>query len=499
MPSTYSPSLKIELIGNGEQSGTWGQTTNNNMGTLIEQAIAGVASVPLYGGDYVLTNYNGLPDESRNAVLTFSGSLSNATNVIAPSVQKTYIVTNNATANVTVKTSGGNGVTILPGLSSLIYCDGTDFYTAVNVNNVIGDLSVSGNETVGGYVTLGGALTFANSVTNTTGNLTLTANSSIIDMSPNTGALVPPTGTTAQRPANPQVGMSRWNSDTGAYEVWTGTEWKQLASGVYTIDFLLVAGGGSGGYGGGTGAYGGGGAGGVIYTTGYGGITPGNSYTITVGSGGATATGAYESNNGANSTAFGQTAIGGGGGTAKSGGSGGGANNGYGSGTSGQGNNGAGLSSGGAGGGGGGAGAAGNNQYGGGAGAGGIGLSYDITGTGVFYAGGGGGGGNADGGNYAGGGGGSGGGSGGANAYPGGSGDGGAATANLGGGGGGGANVLDGSSSGHAYGGAGGSGVVIIRYASSTQRASGGTVTTYTSGPVTYWVHTFTSSGTFVA
>ena len=67
MPSTYSTSLKLELIGNGEQTGTWGQTTNNNLGTLIEQAITGVGQLTLVG-DTVLTSYNGLPDESRNAV-----------------------------------------------------------------------------------------------------------------------------------------------------------------------------------------------------------------------------------------------------------------------------------------------------------------------------------------------------------------------------------------------------------------------------------------------
>jgi hypothetical protein len=497
MPSTYSPSLKIELIGNGEQSGTWGQTTNNNMGTLIEQAIAGVQPITLFGGDYTLTNFNGLPDESRNAVLTFSGSLASAANVIAPSVQKTYIITNNSGANVTIKTATGNGVTVPNGLNSLVYCDGTNFFTAVNVNNVIGDLSVSGNETVAGFVTVGGALTFANTIVNTTGNLTFIANSSIINMSTNTGALVPPTGTTAQRPATPQVGMSRWNSDTGAYEVWTGVEWKQLAAGTYNIDYLLVAGGGSGAPGGGAGNFGGGGAGGLLYITGYGGITPGNSYTITIGAGGATVTGGYTANPGANSTAFGQTAIGGGGGRGQSGGSGGAGNPSGGSGTVGQGNNGGTTVD--AGGGGGGAGAAGANFSGGGGANGGAGLSNDINGTATFYAGGGGGGGNADGGHFNGSSGGAGGGGSGANAFPGNPGDGGAGTANRGGGGGGGSNVLDGSSSGHAYGGAGGSGICIIRYASATQRASGGIVTTYTVGSVTYWVHTFNSSGTYVA
>lgn len=267
----------------------------------------------------------------------------------------------------------------------------------------------------------------------------------------------------------------------------------------YEMDILVVGGGGSGGAGGGTGAYGGGGAGGVVYVTNFNNFVVGENYPIVVGAGGAYAPGAYESNSGNPSSAFGINALGGGGGTAKNGGSGGGANNGYGTGTVGQGNNGAGLSSGGAGGGGGGAGAAGSNQYGGGAGAGGIGLSFDITGTATYYGGGGGGGANADGDNFNGGGGGQGGGSSGANAYPGSDGRGGTAAANTGGGGGGGANVKDGSSSGQNGGGAGGSGVVILRYASPVQRGSGGTVTSYVDGSVTYWVHKFTSNGTYVA
>lgn len=470
MPSTYSTSLKLELIGNGEQTGTWGQTTNNNMGTLIEQAIAGVQPITLTGGDYTLTNYNGLSDESRNAVLTFSGFLAASANVIAPSVQKTYIITNNSGANVTIKTATGNGVTVPNGLNSLVYCDGTNFYTAVNVNNIIGNLSVSGNETVGGSVTLGGALTFANTITNTTGNLTFTANSSIIDMSVNTGALVPPTGTTAQRPATPRLGMNRWNSDTGAFEVWTGVQWQQLASGTYSIDYLVVAGGGAGSYGGG-----GGGAGGLLYAASYGGITPGNSYAIVVGAGGAATGGGGYGNPGSPSSAFAATAIGGGNGNGGAGGSGGGRN---GQGTVGQGNNGGNFDQDGNGGSGGGAGVAGAP---GGAQNGGNGLAYDINGTSTYYAGGGG---SA----YSGSGGLGGGGVGGSASN-----SGGAGTTNRGGGGGG-------SPSDFGYiGGAGGSGVVIVRYASATQRGSGGTVTTYTTGSVTYWVHTFTSSGTFVA
>ena len=144
MASTYSTSLGIELIGNGEQSGTWGTTTNNNLGTLIEQAIAGVQTITLTG-NYTLTDYNGLSDESRNAVLVLNGSLVSACNVVAPSVAKTYIVRNFAGATVTIKTSGGNGIALTNAASAVVFCDGTDFYSATTLNLIDGNLTVTGN------------------------------------------------------------------------------------------------------------------------------------------------------------------------------------------------------------------------------------------------------------------------------------------------------------------------------------------------------------------
>jgi len=144
MASTYSTSLGIELIGNGEQSGTWGTTTNNNLGTLIEQAIAGVQAITLTG-NYTLTDYNGLSDESRNAVLVLNGSLVSACNVVAPSVAKTYIVRNFAGATVTIKTSGGNGIALTNSASAVVFCDGTDFYSATTLNLIDGNLTVTGN------------------------------------------------------------------------------------------------------------------------------------------------------------------------------------------------------------------------------------------------------------------------------------------------------------------------------------------------------------------
>jgi hypothetical protein len=476
MPSTYSPSLKIELIGNGEQSGTWGQTTNNNLGTLIEQAIAGVGQITLVG-DTVLTNYNGLPDESRNAVLVFSGVLASPANVVAPSVEKTYIVTNNSGANVTIKTASGNGVTIQNGLNSLVYCDGINFYTAVNVNNVIGDLSVSGNETVGGTLTIGTGLSAS--------NLAVTANSGIVTMAANTGAFLPPTGTTAQRPGTPAVGMSRWNTDLGAYEIWTGVSWQIIASGSYSLAYIVAAGGGGGGgvlsNGGG-----GGGAGGVYTSSSYA-VTPSTTYSFVVGGGGSVNT------NGSNSTAFGLTAVGGGGGTSTNGQSGGcgagsGANSGYsaGSGTVGQGYGGGVGTSVGASGGGGGAGAVGGAGTGNQGGAGGTGILFSPTSS---YYGGGGGGGSYYTSNGGAGGGGKGGGAGTAgndNGSPG--------TANTGGGGGG-AGTANG---GGATGAAGGSGVVVLAIPTiSYTGITTGSPTVTISGSNT--ILTYTSSGTYTA
>lgn len=147
MPSTFSTSLKFELIGNGEQAGLWGTTTNNNIGTLIEQAIAGVQPITLTGTDYTLTNYNGLSDEARNAVLVLNGPIASPCNVIAPAVSKTYIVRNFSGATVTIKASGGNGVALTNAASAIVFCDGTNFYSATTLNFIDGNLTVTGSAT----------------------------------------------------------------------------------------------------------------------------------------------------------------------------------------------------------------------------------------------------------------------------------------------------------------------------------------------------------------
>lgn len=136
MASTYSPSLRIELIGTGDQSGLWGDTTNSNLGDLIEQAITGVESIPMTDADYTLSALNGSVDEARNAVviMTSVGSLTGTRNLIIPAEEKLYIVKNSTTGgqSLIVKTSGGAGYTVPNGQTASIYCNGTDCFQSIS-------------------------------------------------------------------------------------------------------------------------------------------------------------------------------------------------------------------------------------------------------------------------------------------------------------------------------------------------------------------------------
>lgn len=129
MASTYSTNLRLELIGTGEQQGTWGATTNVNLGTLLEEAIGGYTSVTVSdAGDTTLTTNNGSADQSRNMVLNLTGTISAARNVICPAIEKLYVVKNATTGGyaVTIKVSGQTGVSVPNGSTVFVYVDGTD-------------------------------------------------------------------------------------------------------------------------------------------------------------------------------------------------------------------------------------------------------------------------------------------------------------------------------------------------------------------------------------
>ena len=132
MPSTFSPNLRIELIASGEQANQWGLTTNNNLGTLIEQSIAGLVNVDVTASDVTLTALDGVTDESRNMILNITGTPGTARTVTAPAVSKVYIIANNSDDDVTLDTAavGSLGYTIASGFAAVVYTDGTDVYSA---------------------------------------------------------------------------------------------------------------------------------------------------------------------------------------------------------------------------------------------------------------------------------------------------------------------------------------------------------------------------------
>lgn len=156
MASTFSPSLRIELIGDGDQSGIWGQTTNNNLGALIEQAIAGVVTINMVDTNYTMSNFNGVSDEARNQVLVLTGTNTAQRNLIAPLVEKTYTVKNTTNGGFAVQIIGssGIGVVIPNGVTTTVYCDGLNFYPSVN--GIVGNLAVTGNLNVAGTSTFTG-------------------------------------------------------------------------------------------------------------------------------------------------------------------------------------------------------------------------------------------------------------------------------------------------------------------------------------------------------
>lgn len=131
MASSYTTDLRIEKMANGDASGTWGTKTNTNW-DLIEQAIAGVASVAMTDAEYTLSTANAASDEARNAVITMTGTLTGTQNVIVPSVDKCYTIKNSTTGgySIVVKTAAGTGITILNGETEQLYCDATNVLLA---------------------------------------------------------------------------------------------------------------------------------------------------------------------------------------------------------------------------------------------------------------------------------------------------------------------------------------------------------------------------------
>jgi hypothetical protein len=149
MASTFSQ-LKIELIGTGDQAGTWGATTNTNLGTAIEEAITGSANVTFASSNVALalTDTN-TTQTARNLRLNLVGTISNVQYLFVPAIDKQYLITNRLSNSVIISNGSNTGATgttfTLPaGRSTIVYNDAT------NINDVITFVSTLGNVTISG-------------------------------------------------------------------------------------------------------------------------------------------------------------------------------------------------------------------------------------------------------------------------------------------------------------------------------------------------------------
>ena len=124
MASTYSD-LKIELIATGEQSGSWGTTTNTNLGTALGEAITGSADVAFSSADVTLTlTDTNNAQTARNLRLNLTGTSGGARNLILGSgcqIEKLYLINNTGTGAKTIKNTSGTGIAVPAGKSMFVF------------------------------------------------------------------------------------------------------------------------------------------------------------------------------------------------------------------------------------------------------------------------------------------------------------------------------------------------------------------------------------------
>jgi hypothetical protein len=166
MASTYSSTLNLELQASGENSGTWGTITNNNL-QKIESATKGYVSVAIASTTDSLTATDGsTTDEQSNAIIKLTGTLTGNTTMQCEAVENWYIVDNATTMGtytLNFKPAGGTGTTdgLIAGSKHILYTDGS---TMFDVLDDAGNITANGTLDVAGDVSFdGGDFIFNNS------------------------------------------------------------------------------------------------------------------------------------------------------------------------------------------------------------------------------------------------------------------------------------------------------------------------------------------------
>jgi len=136
MATTYSPNLALALMATGDQPGTWGITNNTNIGTLLEQAISGYTTQVIADSNITpttLTMANGASCTARNIYIVLTGTLTANRQLIMPTNNKIYFISNQTTGGFSVQVlcSGGVGVTVPNGSTFLLVSNGVDIVSTI--------------------------------------------------------------------------------------------------------------------------------------------------------------------------------------------------------------------------------------------------------------------------------------------------------------------------------------------------------------------------------
>ena len=244
MPSTYTANSGIQLPANGEQSGTWGETVNDNM-DIIDRLTNGVGAISLSGTTHTLTITDGTLSEGQYNVLVLGGSPSGTNTItITPNDgQHVYIVKNSSGQSAIFTQGSGGDITLLNGETKVIYSDGVGAGSAVvDITNdfAMGNVTITGGAISGATLstssfTLDGVLITAtgteiNYVDGVTSAVQTQLDAKVIKTA-DTGSAVIPTGTEAERDGSPVAGYLRFNSDATSFEGYNGTDWGSIGGG----------------------------------------------------------------------------------------------------------------------------------------------------------------------------------------------------------------------------------------------------------------------------
>ena len=218
MASTYTNNLGIEKPGTGDQAGTWGSTSNTNY-DILDRGVNGVVSVTLFGSAHTLTTSDGALSDGQYKVIVLTGTpgVTNTVTVSPNDAQKLYFIKNTTADTVIISQGSGSNVTIVPGTTKIVYCDGAGATAAVSELAPPTDLIQDTSPQLGANLDLNGFDITGTGDINITGTLTVTGGISGGD------GFAPGTKMAFQQTSAPTYWTKDTSNDDAALRIVSGT------------------------------------------------------------------------------------------------------------------------------------------------------------------------------------------------------------------------------------------------------------------------------------